>query len=140
MRVTDERGRAVIGNLALIYTGDMVTGDVDTPAADCNMTVRDHLPGLFRRPCESPAVDDGLETAFELGSDLERENCVDVRIGTEEACTLEVADSSSFFTSYWSLWAMAESEGQQVAGGLAVIAQVGLCFPDFALVPGNRAR
>ncbi len=75
----------------------MIAGNADAPAANRDVAVGDHLPGLFRRPGESPAVHDGLETALELGLDLERENLVDTRIGAEETCTLEVADQLILF-------------------------------------------
>ena len=140
MGVGNERGCAVIGNLALVRAGDMVAGDVDAPSGNRDMAVGDQLPGLFRRPCESPAVHNGLETAFELGLDLERKDIVDVRIGAEETCTLEVADELFLLGFVLLLVGNVRSKGQQVAGALAVLAQVGLCFPDFALVPETDTR
>ena len=58
MGVTHERGLAGIGDLGLVRAGDMVTGDGNAPAGNGDVAVGDQLPGLFWRPCESPAVHD----------------------------------------------------------------------------------
>ena len=84
-----DRGPVVVGYRCLLVPGNLISGDADTLSANCDVPVRDHLACLFRRPGETLAVDNGLKAAFELVLDLQRENIVDIGIGTKQAEALE---------------------------------------------------